>query len=225
MKAPIIVLEGLDACGKSTQTELLIENLKNKNISVAWKRFPGYDKTPAGPRIAAYLRGEFGNMENLDPIMIASLYASDRLFQLEEIEKMRNEFDILIFDRSVSSNIIYTAARGETKSKIQHLIESVEKLEYDIFGFPRESLILFLDASEKARQQIHKAKNRLADLHEKNERYLKQVREVAMDRCEKDFRWITIEVDRFGELRRREDIAEEILTIVLEKLQKRKKGS
>ena len=131
MKAPIIVLEGLDACGKSTQTEILLENLAKKNISVGWKRFPGYDKTTAGKRIAAYLRGEMGDFHDIDPRMVASLYAADRLAQLEEIEAMREEFDLVLFDRGVTSNLIYTPARGKTEKEAEELEKYVEQLEYD----------------------------------------------------------------------------------------------
>lgn len=222
MNAPIIVLEGLDACGKSTQTEILLENLRKKNIKVGWKRFPGYELTPAGKRIAAYLRGELGNFHELDPRIIASLYASDRLIQIEEIEKMRAENDLVIFDRGVTSNLIYTPARAKSKKELLELESFVEQLEYTVNGFPKESLVLFLDASFEAREKIHAAKNRTADLHEADEEYLKKVREVALHRCEKDFRWMKISVDKSGELRRRDEIGEEILGLVLEKLQKKK---
>lgn len=221
MKCPIIVLEGLDACGKSTQTELLIQNLEEKGIKVGWKRFPGYEATPAGERIAAYLRGELGDFHALDPKMIASLYAADRLYQLEDIEKLRNENDIVIFDRGVTSNLIYTPARAEKDSDKDQLEKYVENLEYKVFGFPQESLVLFLDASFEARAKIHAAKGRTADLHEADETYLKKVRAVALDRCEKDFKWVKMSVDLNGELKRRDEIGEEILHLVLEKLQKK----
>lgn len=221
MKAPIIVLEGLDACGKSTQTELLLENLAKKNLKAGWKRFPGYENTSAGKRIAAYLRGELGDFHQLDARMIAALYAADRLAQIEEVEELRNENEIVIFDRGVTSNLIYTPARAEQKEEIVSLAHYVEKLEYDVFGFPKESLVIFLDASPEARAKIHAAKGRTTDLHESDDTYLKKVREVALARCEKDFRWIKISVDKGDELRRREEIGEEILGLVLEKLQKK----
>jgi dTMP kinase len=222
MKAPIIVLEGLDACGKSTQTKFLQDHLKKKGFRVGFVRFPGYDVSPAGRRIAAYLRGEFGKMNTLDPKLVANLYATDRLYQIEDIEKLRTENDIVIFDRGVTSNLIYTPARGEEKKEIQELEDFIEKLEYEVFGFPKESLVIFLDAGSEARKKIHAAKNRLADLHEADEQYLEKVHNVALNRCKKDFRWVRISVDRAGDLRRREDIAHEILTLVLEKLQKAK---
>ncbi len=221
MKSPIVVLEGLDACGKSTQTEILMKNLKERGIRVGFIRFPGYEKTSAGRRIAAYLRGEFGEIKNIDPRIVASLYAADRLEQLEEVEKLRAENDLLLFDRGVTSNLIYTPARSTKKSEITALEKYVEQLEYDIYGFPRESLVIFLDASVEARAQIHKAKNRLADIHEADEQYLQQVKAVALDRCKRDFRWTRMPVDKGGELRRREDIGKEILALVLEKLQKK----
>jgi dTMP kinase len=221
MNAPIIVLEGLDACGKSTQKKLLLENLENQGISVGQKTFPGYEVTPAGVRIAAYLRGEFGAMKNLDPRMIANLYAADRLFQAREIGEIRLKNDVVIFDRGVTSNIIYTAARAESEEQVKKLENFVEKLEYELFGFPRESLVLFLDASESARTKIHAAKNRPADIHEADESYLQKVRKVALSRCDQDFRWQRIKVDSHGAIRSKTEIATEILNIVLEKLQKK----
>ena len=221
MKAPIIVLEGLDACGKSTQTELLIENLEKTGLKTAWKRFPGYEYTTAGKRIAAYLRGELGDFHKIDPRLIASLYAADRLAQIEEIETMRDENEVVIFDRGVTSNLIYTPARSSEKEAQQALIDYVEKLEYEIFGFPRESLVIFLDASFEARKKIHAAKGRTTDLHESDEDYLKAVKAVALERCEDDFRWQRMAVDNHGELLRREDIGQQILDLVLEKLQRK----
>jgi len=202
MKAPIIVLEGLDACGKSTQTELLMENLAAQGLKAGWKRFPGYEDTTAGKRIAAYLRGELGDFHQIDPKMIASLYAADRLAQIEEVEHLINDNEVVIFDRGVTSNLIYTPARAEKSKQVQELSDYVEKLEYEVFGFPRESLVLFLDASPEARAEIHAA-------------------EVALGRCETDFRWKKINVDRNGELKRRDEIAEEILSLVLARLQKK----
>jgi dTMP kinase len=221
MNCPIIVLEGLDACGKSTQTELLITNLREKGLKVGFIRFPGYEKTTAGKRIAAYLRGEFGTFNDIDPKIVASLSAAARLEQLEEILKLREKNDLIIFDRGVSSNSIYTPARGKDDAESRELEKYVEKLEYEVFGFPRESLVLFLEASSQARAKIHAAKNRLADLHEADEAYLQKVNKIALRRCEEDFRWIKITVDRGGELRRREEIAKEIFDLVLEKLQKK----
>ncbi len=220
MKAPIIVLEGLDACGKSTQMELLLKNLEDRKISVGWKRFPGYEITPAGARIAAYLRGEFGDFHNLDPKMIAGLYAADRLSQIREVEKMREKHEVVIFDRGVTSNLIYTAARGKNDKERDELFSYIEKLEYEIYGFPKESLVLFLDASDEARAKIHEAKNRPGDVHEVDTAYLQKVRKNALKKCDEDFRWTRINVDCSGELRRREDVAKEILNHALEKLQK-----
>lgn len=220
-KAPIIVLEGLDACGKSTQTEILLENLKKKDIKVGWKRFPGYEKTPAGQRIAAYLRGESGNFHDLDPKAIAALYAADRVAQIEEIEQLLIENDVVIFDRGVTSNLIYTPARATSKAEADDLISFVETLEYQLNGFPKESLVLFLDASPEARAKIHAAKGRTTDLHESDNDYLAKVRAVALDRCETDFRWQKLPVDKNGELQRRDELGKIILDLVLEKLQKK----
>ena len=222
MKAPIIVLEGLDACGKSTQIEILRANLEKKGLKVGWMRFPRYTKTAFGAKIAAYLRGEMGQMEDLAPEMIAGLYAGDRFVSLLEVETLQKENDVVIFDRGVSSNLIYTPARANSPAEATRLSHYIEQLEYDLYAFPRESLVIFLDASEKAREIIHKAKNRLADLHESDEIYLKKVRKIALQRCEQDFRWTKVLVDKGGTLRQRLEIAKEIENLVLERLQRNK---
>ncbi len=222
MKCPIIVLEGLDASGKSTQTEILLENLAEEGLSVGWMRFPRYTQTTAGARIAAYLRGEMGELDTIPPEAIAALYAADRLESLDEVERMREAHDLVIFDRGVSSNLIYSPARANSPKEATRLSHYVEMLEYVLCGFPQESLVIYLDASDEAREQIHAAKNRLADLHESDKQYLTKVRAMALARCEQDFRWVKVVVDRGGEIRRREEIAEEIKSLVLEKLQRAK---
>ena len=198
-----------------------MENLATRNLKAGWKRFPGYENTTAGKRIAAYLRGELGDFHQIDPKQIASLYAADRLAQIEEVEDLRNDNEVVIFDRGVTSNLIYTPARGQSATETNELAQYVEQLEYDVFGFPRESLVIFLEAGPEARAKIHAAKGRTTDLHESDNEYLQKVREVALARCETDFRWQKITVDRGGELRRRDEIGEEILNLVLEKLQRK----
>ncbi len=220
MTAPIIVLEGLDACGKSTQTELLLERLAERSITVGWRRFPGYSVTNAGARISAYLRGELGNFHDIPPQMIAALYAADRIAVVDEVEELRQRYDVVLFDRGVTSNLIYTPARATDEAERQQLSAYVEQLEYDVFGFPRESLVLFLDASPEARAQIHHAKGRLPDLHEADEVYLAHVREVALQRCETDFRWVRIPVDTDGALHTPGQINDEILQLVTDRLQR-----
>ena len=222
MNAPIIALEGLDACGKSTQVELLLAKLSAEKVDAGHFRFPGYESTPAGERIAAYLRGEFGDFKGLDPRLVASLYAADRLFQLESFELQRRTKKLLVLDRGATSNLIYTAARGKSTEEKDSLFSFVERLEYGLYGWPKESLVIFLEASPAARAKIHAAKKRLADVHEADEMYLQAVNEIALERCQKDFRWVKVLVDRQGELRRREEISAEIWNLVQEKLQKHK---
>ena len=175
-----------------------------------------------GKKIAAYLRGEYGHFEDLDPKIITSLYAADRLMQIEEIETLRQKNDVVIFDRSVCANLIFTPAYAKTKTEKKDLLNFIKTLEYKINGFPRESLIIFLDASPEARKKIHNAKSRIADIHEINENYLTNVRENALNFCKKDFRWTRIKVDNNGNLRKKEAIAKDILHLVLERLQKKK---
>jgi thymidylate kinase len=98
-----------------------MENLASKGLKAGWKRFPGYEDTTAGKRIAAYLRGELGDFHQIDPKMIASLYAADRLAQIEEVEALRNDNVVVIFDRGVTYNLIFTPDRAEKAKELADL--------------------------------------------------------------------------------------------------------
>jgi len=75
---PLVVLEGGDGVGKSTQFQLLRERLEAEGYRVQGLHFPRLDTWPYGDLIASFLRGEFGGLESVHPRLVALLYAGDR---------------------------------------------------------------------------------------------------------------------------------------------------
>ena len=63
---PIITITGSDGSGKATQTKLLVERAIKEQLKVKTMSFPQYDKF-WGKVIKAYLKGEFGTLEQVDP--------------------------------------------------------------------------------------------------------------------------------------------------------------
>lgn len=77
-KGKFIVIEGNDASGKSTQVNLLIKYLKSKKVPVKTLDFPRYYDSFFGKFIAGYLRGEYGQLSEVNPYLITFPYAFDR---------------------------------------------------------------------------------------------------------------------------------------------------
>lgn len=74
----LIVLEGLDGAGKSTQVNKLQQMLASCGIGYEYLHFPRFDAPVYGELIARFLRGELGEVGAVDPYIVALLYAGDR---------------------------------------------------------------------------------------------------------------------------------------------------
>src|ERR1035437_6022523 len=110
-KAKLVVLEGLDSSGKSTQCELIKKYFEEKKYKYSFIHFPAYENNEASKVIAAYLRGEYGDIDKVNPIFIANMYAMDRFLYLSELQKHLVEDDVVLLDRYVFSNMAYQGAK------------------------------------------------------------------------------------------------------------------
>ena len=96
-----IVIEGIDGCGKGTQTKLLFEYLKDLGKDVLTTAEP--TKGPLGKLIREHLSDPF-----LDDESLALLFAADRIEHLErEVRPALDANKIVISDRYVYSSIAY----------------------------------------------------------------------------------------------------------------------
>lgn len=216
--APLLVIEGIDGSGKGTQSRRLAENLKNHQVRCDLLSFPRYEQNFFGARIGDFLNGRFGALAEADPFLVSLLYAGDRFESKPAIEQARQENDLLIFDRYVSSNIGHQAAKrdGEERERMRDWIEHVE---YGIFGLPRPDQVILLDIPVARSQELISAKaprtytDRQADLQESDTEYLERVRQAYLDLARDDPAWTVIPVCESGRLRSVDEIAAEIMQI------------
>uniref|UniRef100_A0A183C5M2 dTMP kinase n=1 Tax=Globodera pallida TaxID=36090 RepID=A0A183C5M2_GLOPA len=133
-RGALIVMEGLDRSGKSTQAKLLLEHFQRRGEPARIQRFPDRDEPMTGPTIDAFLRGAKSVDESREAIHL--IFASNRWLMEHKMLKELEEGRHLIVDRYSYSGIAYSLAKGLP-------LEWVCRSEV---GLPRPDLVLFFDA-------------------------------------------------------------------------------
>lgn len=226
MKGKLIVIEGGDGSGKTTQLKLLQEYLKSKNIPVKTIDFPRYYGSFYGKLLARFLKGEFGELAQVNPYLLSVIYALDRVQAKEEIEQWLAKGTIVLSNRYATSNMAHQAGRVP-KNKREEFILWDEELEYTVNKIPREDLVIFLHVPYTISQKLMRGSDRanrsylrgkVRDMVEKNKTYLKNAESAYLWLAKKFLHWVTIEcVNANGELRQKEDIHEEIKKVLIKR--------
>ena len=141
----LIVLEGLDGAGKSTQVKLLRDYLARVRPPLEYIHFPRYDAPVYGPLISRFLKGEFGDNATVHPQLVALLFAEDRHGAAPQIREALERGATVLLDRYVCSNIAYQCAKLSDPAEAEALREWILETEYGPFGLPRPDLNIFLD--------------------------------------------------------------------------------
>ncbi len=141
----LVVLEGLDGAGKSTQVALLKEYLENVTGKLEYIHFPRYDAPVYGDLISRFLRGDFGTNETVHPQLVALLFAEDRHGAGPEIKRVLSSGGTVLLDRYVYSNIAYQCAKLSDSEEREDLREWILNTEFGEFDLPRPDLNIYLD--------------------------------------------------------------------------------
>jgi dTMP kinase len=193
----LFVIEGVDGAGKSTQIKLLKEYFSGKGYSCEYLHFPRTDTPYFGELIARFLRGEFGSLEEVDPYLVAMLYAGDRKDASGIISQWLAEDKIVLLDRYTYSNIAYQCAKLEDPQAQSELREWILHLEFDHFVIPKPDINIFLDVpfafTEKKLMNARTGDDRAylngsVDIHEESISFQKKVRDIYLDVSRSDNR-------------------------------------
>jgi len=214
----LIVIEGVDASGKATQTERLFKRLSEEYSAVRRISFPDYDSDFAVP-VKRYLAGDLGkDPQAVSPHAASLFYAIDRYASCKrDWGQFYADGGILVADRYVTSNIVHQAAKIEGDKS--DFISWLEDLEYEKLALPRPDLVLFLDMPPAcARKLMQNRANKITgekekDIHESDPFYLERAYDNAMavaDFCN----WQIVHCAEGENVRSVDDIAEEIYRII-----------
>lgn len=214
----LIVLEGLDGSGKSTQLSLLENALNKMGVNFKTVSFPEYDLPSCAP-VKMYLAGEFGTNPNDVNAYAASLfYAVDRFASLK---KNWGDFyesgGIILAGRYTTSNAIHQTSKLDY-DKWSDYLDWLEELEYEKVGIPKPDKVIYLNVPVEVSQGLlssrYEGDEDKKDIHERDVNYLLHCHKAA-EFAKKRFGWENVECYEQGVMRSRESIAEEILSIVL----------
>lgn len=211
----LIAVDGVDASGKQTQTELLFERIK-KERDARLISFPAYE-SQSSALVKMYLNGEFGtDPQSVSPYAASVFFAGDRYASFKsDWESDFNSDKIIIADRYVSSNMIHQASKIENSSDKDKFLEWLFDLEFNKLGLPKPSITIFLDMPPEYGAMLMKERaNKITgdskkDIHESDGNYLRKSYENALFVAKK-YNWQIISCVNENGIRTIEDIHEEI---------------
>lgn len=206
----LIVIEGLDGSGKSTQLDLLHRKIPDASFIT----FPYYD-TDSGRIISSYLRGSFAEDDPRKSAYSASImYAVDRYTSYKTHWGTLYESERpVISARYVSSNAVYQMTKLD-RSEWEYYLDWLTDLEFEKLGLPKPDMTIFLDMPTEVSQKLLSARyggdDSKKDIHERDTAYLNRCREAALYAAEK-YGWEKIPCSKDGEPRSIHEINIELI--------------
>lgn len=217
MQGKLIVLEGIDGCGKSTQYEKICRRLEDENVAFRRITFPRYDKESSA-LIRMYLGGEFGT----DPSDV-SAYAASTFYAVDRYASYKTDWrdyylsgGMLMSDRYTTSNAVHQGAKIQG-AKLNIFLDWLYDFEFRLMELPKPDLVIYLDIdietsllNMRLRQDATHTKG---DIHETDVEYLKKCLKAGSYAAD-HYGWRRIDCIENGKMRGIDDIHESIYNAV-----------
>ncbi len=216
----LVVIEGLDGSGKTTQSEFLYKWLIKKGEKARLISFPDYEN-PSSALVRMYLGGEFGdNPDDVNAYAASSFYAVDRYASYKKHwAKDYENSAFIIANRYVESNAYHQLSKVNDNMKDSYL-NWLYDFEYNKLGIPKPDMVIYLDVKTEVSQRLmtsrYSGDENKKDIHEKNIEYLKKCGESAKYAAEK-LGWLIIDCCVGDEILSADDIFEKIKKALIDK--------
>ena len=213
MKGRLIVFEGTDGSGKSTQFARLCERVSSMGKEYRKLTFPQYAE-PSSALIRMYLDGQFGKKPaDVNGYAASAFYAVDRYASYkQDWGRWYENGGLILSDRYTTSNAVHQTSK-EPADKQPEFLRWLYEFEYDKLGLPRPDLVIYLDVptayTERMMRSREASTGTQADIHEKDSAYLATCRQTGRAAAE-FYGWTVIDCVRDGAMRSIEDIHREI---------------
>ena len=213
----LIVLEGTDGSGKSTQFKLLTQRLEAEKIPFKHAVFPRYSE-PSSALIRMYLAGEFGtNPSDVNSYAASAFYAVDRYASYkQDWGNWYQQGGLVLCDRYTTSNAVHQASKEAPENR-DRFLHWLYQFEYEQLELPKPDLIIYLDVPTDFTERLMRGREEKtgskADIHEKDLDYLRTCRSTGREAAAY-YGWTVIDCVKNGAMRSIEDIHEEIFANV-----------
>lgn len=221
MKGKLLAVEGLDGCGKATQTGLLCQALEGRGFAVQSVSFPHYD-SDSSALVRMYLAGAFGDKPgDVNAYAASVFYAVDRYASYrQDWQRFYTAGGVVVADRYTTANAVHQCSKLPEKEWDGYL-DWLFDLEYQKMGLPAPDAVFFLDMQPAISQRLlssrYHGEEAKKDIHEKDAAYLSRSRAAARY-CAKKLGWRRIACDDGEKALPVAAIHERLLTQALEVL-------
>lgn len=212
-KGILIVIDGGDGSGKTTQSKLLVDYLKKQTPLVSYIHFPRYYSSFHGRTVAKFLRGEFGTIDQVSPYLASLAYALDRASMKDEMERFLERGGIIVTDRYAPSNLAHQGAKFMNNKDQEAYLNWDYELEYKVHKIPKEKLVLYLHVPTKTAEELASKRGeraylsgKMKDIHEEDTEHLKKTEAMYLKLAKKYRHWVVIECVRDGKLLSKNEI-------------------
>lgn len=216
----LIVIDGLDGSGKTTQFDILREKL-SAVTAVKAISFPDYQNLSSA-LVKMYLNGEISeNASDVNAYAASSFYAVDRYASYKQFwEKNYLDGELILASRYVTSNAIHQMGKLP-ESEWNGYLKWLADYEYVRLGLPEPDMVIFLDMPVEISQRLmterYNGDEKRKDIHEANVGYLKLCRRSALYASER-LGWRVVPCSRDGEALPIGDISERLMQLIKEVL-------
>lgn len=217
-----IVLEGTDGSGKGTQTELLVNRLKEEGRSVEQISFPQYGN-PSCAMVEHYLNGKLGGIRDVGAYRASVFFAIDRYAASFKIRSWILENKIVICNRYVGSNMGHQGGKMKDNDERQKYFDWNYDFEYNILGIPKPDLNIVLHVTPEISQSLVDRKEirgylhgKKRDIHEDDINHLKNAETAYLQMVKSFSEFRLIECVENNEILPREVIFGKIYSLVKE---------
>lgn len=223
-KGKFIVIDGTDGSGKQTQTELLIDRLRQSGFSVEKADFPQYGQKSAG-LVEQYLNGKYGPADEVGPFRASIFYACDRYDASFKIRHWLDEGKIVVANRYVAANMGHQGGKITDYHERQDFFRWLYDLEFKVFGIPEPDLNIILHVDAAIAQSLVDAKGDRAyvggcrrDIHEADLDHLRNAERVYKEIAGTFPGFVLIECTESGRIMARESIADLVWSEVIKQM-------
>lgn len=213
----LIVFEGTDGCGKTTQFALLGKRLKSLHVDFRTMDFPQYSE-PSSALIRMYLGGEFGSRpSDVNAYAASTFYAVDRYASYRKVwGEYYNKGGLMLSNRYTTSNAVHQASK-EPDGRREAFFRWLYTFEYEHLELPVPDIVLYLDVPTELTGQMLRHREEQththADIHEQNMDYLRLCRKTGLEAA-RFYGWKIINCAQDGKIRPVNDIHNEIFELV-----------